>query len=142
MSRTKSNSGWVAWNYIVQYNVLWNSFNHSEKELLHRRRRRRRSASCSSPCCESDGACCRLDSGQSRSTHSVTGASSRNSSSRSEKSSTRSSRSPSIEHIKGGSFYYQVVHWCFRNPKFDPKPQKDGNQYHSSTMLKNYEPIQ
>ena len=78
------------------------SFHESfEKELLRRRRIRRRSASCSSRCCESDQ-CCRLDSGQSRSTHSVTGASSRNSSSRSEKSSTRSSRSPSIEHIKQG----------------------------------------
>lgn len=78
------------------------SFHESfEKELLRRRRTRRRSASCSSRCCESE-ACCRLDSGQSRSTQSVTGASSRNSSSRSEKSSTRSSRSASIEHIKQG----------------------------------------
>lgn len=78
------------------------SFHESfEKELIRRRRTRRRSASCSSRCCESDQ-CCRLDSGQSRSTHSVTGASSRNSSSRSEKSSTRSSRSPSIEKIKQG----------------------------------------
>jgi len=78
------------------------SFHESfEKELLRRRRTRRRSASCSSRCCESEG-CCRLDSGQSRSTQSVTGASSRNSSSRSEKSSTRSSRSASIEHIKQG----------------------------------------
>ena len=72
-----------------------------EKELV-RRRRRRRSASCSSRCCESERCCRGLDSGQSRSTHSVTGASSRNSSSRSEKSSTRSSRSPSIEQMKQG----------------------------------------
>ena len=81
------------------------SFHESfEKELIHRRRRRQRSASCSSRCCESDQ-CCRLDSCQSRSTHSVTGASSRNSSSRSDKSSTRSSRSPSIELIKQGKTY-------------------------------------
>ena len=39
----------------------------------------------------------RLDSG-----HSLTGPSSRNSSSKSEKSSSRSSRSPSMEHIKHG----------------------------------------
>ena len=90
------------------------SFHESfEKELLRRRRTRRRSASCSSRCCESE-ACCRLDSGQSRSTQSVTGASSRNSSSRSEKSSTRSSRSASIEHIKQG----QSTHiFCPQNHK-------------------------
>ena len=90
------------------------SFHESfEKELLRRRRTRRRSASCSSRCCESEG-CCRLDSGQSRSTQSVTGASSRNSSSRSEKSSTRSSRSASIEHIKQGLSHH---FFCQQNHK-------------------------
>lgn len=86
------------------------SFHESFEKDLVRRRRRRRSASCSSGrCCETPrpvsgaGQSRRgLDSAQSRSTHSVTGASSRNSSSRSEKSSTRSSRSPSIEHLKQG----------------------------------------
>ena len=98
------------------------SFHESfEKELLRRRRTRRRSASCSSRCCESEG-CCRLDSGQSRSTQSVTGASSRNSSSRSEKSSTRSSRSASIEHIKQGMS--QV------SPHFlSTKPQNHSEQF-------------
>ena len=79
-----------------------------EKELV-RRRRRRRSASCSSRCCESERCCPGLDSAQSRSTHSVTGASSRNSSSRSEKSSTRSSRSPSIEQMKQGDTMISTV---------------------------------
>ena len=92
------------------------SFHESfEKELL-RRRRRRRSASCSSRCCESEG-CCRLDSGQSRSTQSVTGASSRNSSSRSEKSSTRSSRSASIEHIKQGQSVSVSPHFLATKPQ-------------------------
>ena len=89
------------------------SFHESfEKELRRRRRTRRRSASCSSRCCESEG-CCRLDS-----TQSVTGASSRNSSSRSEKSSTRSSRSASIEHLKQGQ--YSLV---------QPKPQNHSEQF-------------
>ena len=74
------------------------SFHESfEKDFRRRRRTRQRSASCSSRCC--DDQCCRIDSCQSHSTHSVTG------SSRSEKSSTRSSRSPSIEHIKQQGLY-------------------------------------
>ena len=76
------------------------SFHESfEKDFRRRRRTRQRSASCSSRCCGSDQ-CCRIDSCQSHSTHSVTG------SSRSEKSSTRSSRSPSIEHIKQGQYQF------------------------------------
>ena len=80
------------------------------QELSRRRRSRRRSASCSSACGEEESGgggggggrrAKRLDSANS--THSITGASSRNSSSKSEKSSSRSSRSPSLEFNKRGN---------------------------------------